>query len=184
MYTRFTMSGRQLLKVNSSFLIATILIIATFGIALAQYIGSGHFSTGSLTWCHAGFYYNENLSASAQWGYQTDLNLTNDCSDTDVRTWGYDLNDPGLYGYAYICAGSTCDSTTAWNATFTYCEARSNSGELDTWTFSERKFNGMHELGHCWSLAHRSDSTSVMQQGQLSIAHPNSTDENFVNARH
>ena len=50
----------------------------------------------------------------------------------------------------------------------------------------------LHELGHCWNLAHRSDSawpfgigeTSVMLYWPIDVTVPNQLDIDLVNSRH
>lgn len=170
-----------------------VLIVSGFmvGVALAaDYLGAGHFPTNQITRCHSGVYATENQNASAKWSYTTDLDIYYGCTGNNVWTIGGDYGQNGFYGWVYICfTDGTCwdgrTGSTPVDKTYSLCYARSNSYYLASWTSTQRQFNATHELGHCWSLAHRpSDTTSVMQTGQLSIIEPNSTDISLVNARY
>ncbi len=149
----------------------------------ANYLGSGQFSSNQINWCHAGDYATECQNAAAKWSAVTDLDIYSNCSSIKAWTIGTSYGATGWAGYAYICnTGGGCEN---YNATYSDCTARNNSYYLATWTSTQRQFNATHELGHCWSLAHRpTDSTSIMQQGQLSITNPNATDQSLVNARY
>lgn len=162
----------------------------TTGTASAQwgYNGSGHFGTGSLRWVHEGTYYNQNYWALSHWNSSTDLRVYYG-SSPQVKTRAMNLGNPNLFGTTYICSwlggmGSSCTVPTNLNHQYIYCEARSNTEALSSWSSDERTFNALHELGHCWSLAHRGEADSAMIQGQHSHTWPNSTDNNLVNARH
>jgi hypothetical protein len=179
----------------------SIAIALTIGISFfagtalaADYLGSGQFSSRNINRCFfgttsdsGGSYTVPNQNASAKWSATTDLNMYYNCSDWHIAQKVIGWGETGEYGYAYICAGSVCDSA-AWNSTFTTCEARSNSDELDTWSQEERQFNVTHEMGHCYSLGHRGSSgeaaTSVMRTGKLSIIEPNTKDKQLVNDRY
>lgn len=161
------------------------------GVAVAgwndDYGGNGHFPSQYINWCHVGTYWYQNYSAAVNWSDDTDLVIYNNCYAENVTTFATDFGDNGQFGYAYICAGADCDNGTAWGNTYTSCEARSNTYYLSNWNSTERQYNATHELGHCWSLGHRTstvENNSVMRMGQQSITNPNWKDEQFVNARH
>ena len=156
------------------------------GVALAaDYNGKGYFPTNNLTYCQAGSYLLPNRAAIAKWSSTTDINLTQNCTTTHVRsqTWNWENN--GYYGYAYICMTNGACDTFPLDSTYKSCKAESNTYYLDSWNDTQRQFNMTHELGHCWSLGHRdADATSVMQRGKLSIIEPNARDKELVNNRY
>ncbi|GAB4580038.1 MAG: hypothetical protein Fur0022_27770 [Anaerolineales bacterium] len=154
------------------------------GVAFAaNYLGSGHFETNQMYRCHLGTYTTQNQNASATWSSSTDLDIAYDCANENITTTGLDYGNTGWAGQAYIC--NIDGGCLNLNEPYASCIARSNVYYLRNWTTSQRQFNALHELAHCWSLDHRqSDSTSVTQQGQLSILQPNATDISLVNARH
>jgi len=162
-----------------------VVIASSFfaGVALAaDYLGTGYFQTNQMYWCHFGSYPTENQNAAAFWSYTTDLDIYSNCNNRNASTAAYNYGDTGWYGYAYICnTGGGCQNV---NLPYLFCMAQSNTYYLDGWNSTQRQFNATHELGHCWSLGHRVDSTSVMQAGQLSITWPNARDIQLVNARH
>jgi hypothetical protein len=153
------------------------------GVAFAEnYLGSGYFHTNQMYWCHFGSYPTENQNAAATWSYTTDLDIYSNCDNRNASTAAYDYGNTGWYGYAYICnVGGGCQNA---DLEYLYCIAESNTYYLSSWNSTERQFNATHELGHCWSLGHRVDSTSVMQGGRYSITSPNATDIQLVNNRY
>lgn len=156
--------------------------------AQSGYLGSGHFGTGSLRWVHEGVYYNPNYWALSNWNASTNLNVTYG-SSPHIKTRAYNMGDPNLAGYAYICSwigglGTVCNSSQALSYQYVYCEAQSNTAALDSWSYNERTFNALHELGHCWSLAHSWEANSAMIRGKHSHTWPNGTDISLVNNRH
>jgi len=172
------------------FLLIGVALSFQAGTALAawEYIGWGHFTTSSIAWCHVGGDWYPNSQAVSKWSSDTDLSLYNNCYSEKVTTSVYDFG-PGtnnIAGMAYICSYPYCNNSTAWNNNYSSCQARSNSRVVGSWTNTEKQFNASHELGHCWSLGHRTgiESDSVMRSGRLTNTNPNSTDESLVNARH
>lgn len=164
------------------------------GTAVAQaqpvgYLGNGYFATNQINWCHAGSYATANNNAAANWSAAADLDIYGNCTNSQITTSTVNWGNNGLYGKAYICMkewwwfSQSCDDG-AFNNTFVSCVAYSNSYYLASWTSTERQFNAMHELGHCWSLSHNSESSSVMKTGRHTTTWPNSTDISRVNNRY
>jgi hypothetical protein len=177
------------MKLSSRFalMLALVFVSSVFtGIVLAaDYVGAGHFTTGSLTYCQAGSYAIPNRNAIAKWSSTTDLYLYQGCTDSQVRVETPNWGANGYFGLTSICGWSACDNTTAYANAYRNCKAQSNTYYLDSWNDTQRQFNMTHELGHCWSLDHReSDSTSVMRSGKLSTIEPNARDKQLVNDRH
>jgi len=159
-----------------------LLALSTGAAFAADYLGTGYFSTNQMYRCHLGTYTTENSAAYSKWATTTDLIGYTSCNSNNITTTGLDYGNTGWGGYAYICnVGGGCGN---YNATYASCTARSNVYYLRTWTYTQRQYVATHELGHCWSLGHRSDSTSVMQSGQLSFIDPNATDISLVNSRY
>lgn len=176
------------MKRHLTFMLTLALVVGSgffAGTALAvNYIGSGQFPTGNLSWCHMGIYPTANANAIARWSATTDLNISNNCTSYQVITSTPDWGNNGYYGYAYICMGPYGCDTGVYEYPYTNCNAQSNTYYLAYWTGIERQFNATHELGHCWSLAHRGDPTSVMITGKHSITEPNPTDQFLINSRY
>ncbi|MDP9120090.1 MAG: matrixin family metalloprotease [Acidobacteriota bacterium] len=175
-------------------LTAACLFTFFLGVALAaNYLGAGSFPTGSLKWQFdgtasdsGGSYTDPAANGMSSWTAATNLNLT---QVTD-GTWDIDVNvadygATGWTGYTYICStNGSCDNQTAWDGTFSWAETRINTNLLVSNTQDERQNTMMHEAGHAFSLAHRDDSTSIMQPFQTSITTPNQTDIDLINARY
>lgn len=164
------------------------------GIALAaNYLGSGHFADSLLYWkfngttSDAGGSYTTPASGGmSSWATNTDLSFikVTDLS-WDILQNVMDWGNTGWTGYAYICStNGSCDNTTAWGGTYSWCSARINTYLLNNDTQNQRRNTMMHEAGHCYSLGHRSDSTSIMLSYQTSIITPNGTDKSLVNSRY
>jgi len=149
-------------------------------------LGSGYFPTSDLNRCHQGSgYFDQTQNASARWSADTDLNMYYNCTTTHITTKYADFGDSGWAGYAYICNTSNqCNNSTAYNSTYKSCEARLNAYYITRnpsfYTDAEVQKLAMHELGHCYSLAHSSDPTSVMGNGSV----PNAQDIILINARY
>ncbi|MFZ5858592.1 MAG: hypothetical protein ACOYZ6_17325 [Chloroflexota bacterium] len=150
-----------------------------------SYLGSGYFPINNLNRCHVGSdYAAQTQNASAQWSADTDLNMYYDCTNTQITTIYNDFGDTGWAGYAYICNTSgQCDNSTAVNSTYERCEMRLNAFYISgnpSYPDSEVQKLAMHELGHCFSLGHSTDPTSVMGNGSV----PNVQDIDMINARY
>ena len=183
---RLSMFGRST-KIYIVLLGVTVLLGYNVGTVLAlDYNGTGHFSDNVMNWCHTGAYSNENGAAIFQWDAGSDIIVgANGCNQPEVITSAVNFGGTGVFGYAYICSGTQCNNQAALDGTYTYCNAQSNNYYLDYWTWSERKYMAMHELGHCWSLGHRYDtSTTVMRDGKYTLPMPDYRDNQLVNARH
>jgi len=152
----------------------------------ADYLGTGYFPTSNLNRCHVGSYYPTQAQyASGTWSSTTDLSMYYNCSSTHIQTEGLNFGATGWAGYAYICDTSwNCDNSTAYNSTYGKCYAKFNEYYLRNNDNDSIKWVGLHELGHCYSLGHRSDSTSVMNQAGTTVLQPNQTDRSLVNARY
>lgn len=179
-----------------AFVAALVLSFSFFsGVALAigPYFGSGYFPTSNLKWNFygvetdsGGSYKNPALNATYRWNVDTDITLSS-TTGTDwharvhVGPWG----STGWTGYAYICSiNGACDSTSADNSTYKYCQAKINTTYLFDDTQIRRQNTITHELGHCWSLAHLNDLTSVMYPSQTDDTTPNANDIASINARY
>jgi predicted Zn-dependent protease len=166
-----------IVSISSSFL---------FGTAYAaNYLGSGYFPTSTLYRCHLGDYSTQAQYASGTWSATTDLNMVYSCSGTHITTSGLNYGKTGWVGYAYICAtNGQCDNSSAKNSTYSSCVARLNKYYLINNTSDSIKAISLHEMGHCYSLAHRTSSTSVMRPDNVANLTPNSTDISLINARY
>ena len=164
------------------------------GVALAaNYLGAGWFPYTFLYWQFSGptsdsggSYLNPALNGMDNWDFYTDIDLLEVFDGTwDVLVNVSDYGATGWTGYAYICStNGSCDNQTAWDGTYSWCSARINTNLLFDDTQSQRQNTIMHEVGHCFSLGHRTDSTSLMLTYQTSITTPNSTDVSLINARY
>lgn len=164
------------------------------GVALAaNYLGAGDFPNSLLNWkfngttSDAGGSYTAPASAGmSSWATNTDLSFITVTDSSwhvlqNVTNWGA----TGWTGYAYICStNGSCDNATAWGGTYSWCSARINTQYLSDDTQSQRRNTMMHEAGHCFSLGHRTDGTSLMQTFQTSITTPNATDISLINSRY
>ncbi len=169
--------------------VAMLLMALSFAIArvvyAANYLGSGYFPTSNLYHCHIGsYYYSHAQYAFGTWSAATDLNMYERYYDPDIISSGDDYGDTGWTGYAYICSTSgDCDTQSAWNGTFRDSIARLNQYYLRNNDDDSIKWIALHEVGHCYSLAHR-DSSSVMNSEGITVLRPNETDVDPVNTRY
>jgi hypothetical protein len=175
-------------------LAATFAAISIHSIAFADdYIGSGKFPTNNLNWAYAagsiysdggGDYVAPTQNAMADWSALTDLNLFYD-NNWDAIYEIFNYGNTGWTGSVYICVvGGSCYDGAPINQTYSWCQARLNQYYLVNHSQSRRENSALHEMGHCWSLGHRSDSSSVMQASQTTITIPNSLDRSLVNVRY
>jgi hypothetical protein len=155
--------------------------------AYPPYLGSGHFSTNELDWCHIGTdYFEEAENAVNRWDDDTDVNMTYDCDNPQISIVYSDFTAASNWaGKAYICNGEgICDNSEAINTPYNTCSVWLNSYYIieESWFYTDSEVQKviMHELGHCFSLYHSTDPTSVMGNGNV----PNATDIMLVNARH
>jgi predicted Zn-dependent protease len=152
----------------------------------ADYLGAGYFPTNNLNRCHIGSYYSSQAQyASGTWSAATDLNMYYNCSGVHIWTSGMNYGNTGWTGYAHICNTSgQCDNQSAWDGTYRNCTARLNQYYLRNNDDNSIKWIALHEMGHCYSLGHRSDSTSVMNTQGITVLQPNQTDKDLINARY
>jgi hypothetical protein len=152
----------------------------------AYYMGTGYFPTNILTRCHLGTkYFTETMNASSLWDSYTDISMTYSCLNPMITTNYMSVGNTGWAGYAFICnINNDCDNSTALNDTYKSCDVSLNAfyieGDPVFYTPAEVQKLTMHELGHCYSLAHNPDPTSVMGNG----ASPNNQDIFLINARY
>jgi hypothetical protein len=190
------------MKRNRFFLFAlTFVMLSSFFVGQAAaapygYLGNGKFSTKNLRWRFAGptadakgSYVQPALNAAYGWDYYTNLSLTRVYDNTYhalvyVGFWG----NTGWNGYAYICnTGNVCNNQAAWDGWFKYCWAEINTGSswIVNGSQTHRQQTMAHELGHCWSLAHRNESNAVMYTyGPTNYPWPNANDVWYVNNRY
>lgn len=158
------------------------------GVAFAAYLGNGYFPTRNLYWTHQGItsgYSTEANDGFGSWSSTTDVNFTKTSSSNwDIRLYPASFGGTGWVGLAYICSYSTCNNSTAWNQTYYYCDAYINHSYTSSQGYSQQRNVIMHEAGHCMSLAHRSDRSSIMYPYQQSITSPNSYDRSLLNSRY
>ena len=189
------------MKRRLSFALALAFVISSgffMGVASAAaspgYIGAGKFSTKTLRWRfygtqsdYNGSYLNPARNAAYGWDYYTNLSLY-EVADNSYQALVYVANwgNTGWNGYAYICnTNGYCDNQTAYDGWYWYCHARINTGLLARYNATGRQNTIIHELGHCWSLGHRSDSTSVMYpSGPTSNIWPNTYDQWYINQKY
>lgn len=142
---------------------------ATFTLT-PYYWGSGYFPTSNINRCHQGIGHAiEAQNASAQWSLDTDINMYYDCTSPDITTIHDNFGNMGWAGYAIIC---TTDSKCFGDQGFSYdnmylsCEARLNEYSFSTYptVYTDAKVQvvAIHEIGHCFSLSHAYNTTSVM----------------------
>lgn len=168
--------------------IAFTVVLCSFlvGVAsAANYLGGGKFPTNNLNRCHIGSYYATQAQyASGSWSASTDLNMYYACTNVQLWTTGMDYGNTGWVGYAYICnTGGQCNTPGAWDGIYRDCTAKLNYYFLKNSTDDKIKWAALHELGHCYSLGHRTDATSVMQQSTPMLG-PNPTDVILINSRY
>jgi hypothetical protein len=153
------------------------------------YLGKGYFPTNNLDRCHQGIGHAvQAQNASARWSVDTDINMSYDCVSPHITTIHDDFGDTGWAGYAYICSVSgLCDNFIAFAFDYESCEARLNeysfSNNPTFYTDAEIEVIAMHELGHCYSLDHSSDITSIMGAGARGDF-PNPRDIELINERY
>ena len=179
-------------RATALFLIA--LLGLTSGAALAGYLGSGDFPTRFLDWQFFGTtYYNGSYTSPVGAGMST-WTSTTDLSFSQVSNGAWDIaqyvssfGSTGWAGLAYICAtNGSCNNSSAWNNTFSYCIAYENRTYMDSYSYTFRRAVSTHEAGHCVSLAHNSNTSSVMYTyiSSTGVTNPNSGDRSDVNARY
>lgn len=166
----------------------------TAGAAMAGYLGSGKFPTRFLSWrffgttSANGSYTSPVASGMNTWSNTTDLSFSQTGGNGwDIAQYVSTFGNTGWAGLAYICANNgACNNSSAWNNTFNYCIAYENRTYQDGYNFTFRRAVSTHEAGHCVSLAHNNNTSSVMYTfiSSTGVTNPNSGDRNDVNNRY
>ena len=186
----------QLRRIPFALLLALVVSAGLFtgGAAAAPYLGAGRFPSKSLnvryygtTADYYGSYITPARNAWRTWDYYTNLALT-EVATSNFHALVYTTNwgNTGWNGYAYICStNGYCNNQYALGGWYWYCHARINTYALWSKTQTQRQQTIAHELGHCWSLAHRLETTSVMYPtGPTTVITPNYYDRYYVNQRY
>ena len=175
-----------------------LLVIAITGLsagaAMAGYLGAGDFPTRFLSWgffgttSANGSYTTPVAQAMSTWTSTTDLQFSQTGGDNwDIAQYVENFGNNGWAGLAYICAtNGACNNSTAWNSTFSYCIAYENRYYQDGYNSTFRRAVATHEAGHCVSLAHNSNTSSVMYTyiSSTGVTNPNSGDRSDINRRY
>ena len=179
-------------KVVAIFAIA--LVGLSTGAAFSAYLGSGQFPTRFLSWrffgttSANGSYTSPASSGMNTWTNTTDLSFSQTGGNGwDIAQYVSNFGNTGWAGLAYICdVFGRCNNSSAWNSTFSYCIAYENRYYQDGYSFSFRRAVATHEAGHCVSLAHNNNTSSVMYTfvASTGVFNPNSGDRNDVNRRY
>lgn len=150
------------------------------------YLGNGYFPTSNLKRCHVGGHSTQAQNASASWSSSTDLNMSYNCTGTHITTNNSNWGNSGWAGLAVITNVNGQNSLNGgynWNVTYQSCVARLNQYYFDQnpafYTNAEIQKLATHELGHCYSLDHATN-TSVMNNSST----PQTQDINLINARY
>lgn len=172
-----------------------VAVVCALGLATglaANYLGSGQHPTNNLRWTYYGVtsangsYINPASSAMSTWSSTTDLNMSQS-SNFDV---GFVTNNYGSVSWAglAVCYNNSgqnwLNNSAVFNQTLAYCYAYNNRYYMDSAGSNQRKNLFMHEAGHCFSLAHRSQTSSIMYPYVQSVTSPNSTDRSLINSRY
>lgn len=172
-------------------LLTIALVGLSAGAALAGYLGSGYFPTRYLDWAHigtGGSYTSPINAAMSKWTSTTDLQFTKIYTNYwDIAQYVSYQGATGWAGLAYICStNGYCNNSTAWNSTYSYCVAYENQTYQDGYSSTCKQAVAGHEAGHCVSLAHNSNTSSIMYTYVASTCDttPNSGDISDVNARY
>ncbi|MEO1086089.1 MAG: matrixin family metalloprotease [Acidobacteriota bacterium] len=178
--------------------LATLLVMALLGLsagsALAGYLGSGKFPTRFLKWrffgttSFNGSYTSPITAGMNRWTSTTDLSFsTTSGGNWDIAQYVSTFGNTGWAGLAYICAtNGSCSNSSAYNGTYDYCIAYENRTYMDGYSYTRRQAVSAHEAGHCVSLAHNNNTSSVMYTfiSSTGVTNPNSGDRNDVNAKY
>lgn len=164
------------------------------GAAMAGYLGSGSFPTRFLDWrffgtsSYNGSYISPVRAGMSRWTSTTDLSFTEiGGNNWDIAQYVDSFGSTGWAGLAYICAtNGACSNSSAYNGTFDYCIAYENRTYMDGYSYTRRQAVSTHEAGHCVSLAHNNNTSSVMYTyiSSTGVTNPNSGDRSDVNRRY
>ena len=172
----------------------TFFVIALLGLsagaAMAGYLGAGDFPTRFLSWRYYGTssYFSPVNAGMNTWTNTTDLSFSRTSGGNwDIAQYVSYNGNTGWAGLAYICStNGACNNSSAWNNTFSYCIAYENRTYQDGYSYTFRRAVATHEAGHCVSLAHNNNTSSVMYTyiSSTGVTNPNSGDRNDVNRRY
>lgn len=175
-------------------LLAIVIMGASAGAAMAGYLGSGKFPTRFLSWrffgttSANGSYTSPVGAGMSTWTSTTDLSFSQTSGNGwDIAQYVGTFGNTGWAGLAYICAtNGSCNTTSALNGTYSYCIAYENRTYQDGYSYTFRRAVATHEAGHCVSLAHNNNTSSVMYTfiSSTGVTSPNSGDRSDVNARY
>ena len=187
-----TATSSILKRATALFLVA--LLGLSSGAALAAYLGAGDFPTRFLSWrffgttSFNGSYTSPVAAGMNTWTNTTDLSFSQTGGGNwDIAQYVSTFGATGWAGLAYICAtNGACNNSSAWNNTYSYCIAYENRTYQDSYSYTFRRAVATHEAGHCVSLAHNNNTSSVMYTfiSSTGVTNPNSGDRSDVNARY
>lgn len=186
---RFTLSP----KVRRVLALALVVSLGFATGVLANYLGSGQHPTNNLKWAYYGVtsgggssYFTPASNGMSVWSSQTDLNLSYS-SNFDVAFITDFFSGTGWAGLA-VCYDSQgrnwLNDPAVFNRTLAYCYAYNDRYDMDGASQSRRQNLFMHEAGHCFSLAHRNYTSSIMYPYVQSKTTLNSTDKSLINSRY
>jgi len=175
-------------------LLVLVLLGLSAGTALAGYLGSGSFPSRYLSWrffgttSYNGSYTSPVSAGMSTWTSATDLSFsTTGGGNWDIAQYVSTFGNTGWAGLAYICAtNGACSNQSAYNGTYSYCIAYENRTYQDGYSYTFRRAVATHEAGHCVSLAHNGNTSSVMYTyiSSTGVTYPNSGDRSDVNAKY
>lgn len=182
-------------RLHKSLVLCTLILVGfSTGAALAGYLGSGKFPTRFLDWrffgttSYNGSYTSPVNASMSTWTSTTDLSFTKITGNNwDIAQYVSTFGSTGWAGLAYICStNGACSNSSAYNGTFSYCIAYENRTYMDSYSYTFRRAVSTHEAGHCVSLAHNNNTSSIMYTyiSSTGVTSPNSGDRNDVNARY
>lgn len=175
-------------------LVLVVLVGFTSGAWAADYLGSGQHSSRFLNWnyfgvtSYNGSYISRATTAMSNWTNTTDLVMTKvSGSNWDIAFVTDNYGAVSWAGLA-VCYNSSgqnwLNNSSVFNQTLAYCYAYNNRYYMDSSSSSQRINLFMHESGHCYSLAHRNFTSSIMYPYVQSLTTTNSTDRSLINARY
>ncbi|MCG8455768.1 MAG: hypothetical protein MI919_05760 [Holophagales bacterium] len=182
-------------RASPGLVIAVVAVLGlSAGASMAAYLGSGDFPTRFLDWrffgttSFNGSYISPVRSGMNTWTNTTDLQFREiGGNNWDIAQYVSTFGATGWAGLAYICAtNGACSNPSAWNNTYSYCIAYENRTYQDGYNSTFRRAVSTHEAGHCVSLAHNNNTSSVMYTfiASTGVTNPNSGDRNDVNRRY
>lgn len=177
---------------------SALAVVGLLGFAtgvLANYLGSGKHPSNNLRWTYfgvtsggsGGSYITPATNGMNNWSANTDLNLTNNASNFDVGLVTDFYSGTGWAGLA-VCydnnGNNWLNDPGVFNRTLNYCYGYNDRYDMDSATASRRQNLFMHEAGHCFSLAHRNVTSSIMYPYVQALTTLNSTDRSLINSRY